>query len=1160
MSNLRQLGKDKKESKKPKKLSRPKDIITDPMGQWKYPGQVTRIPGDSMATHGYGNIPLWTVPDVGEAKMVYPNTGTQYFPGASNFIEYPQMQDGGWLNSLPKAQVGKWLDKIQRGTESWLGHPMRKAQVRASDIDEDHNEAGVDNQRHALAAMYTKKAIENKFPNLMKYTGIPQVAGFVGANAMGIGHELAEPNRSMPWQGALKEGAEDVYNNFVGTLPGMTEDKIVELSRKGQLFKGTTPQPAVSEPKMIKNPDGSLTQEKFGGAWLDTYQDAGQVGIAPRGSTATESIGSDGQVDYGWTLDTPAKPEAKLKRGETRYVSDPNDAGLISYRDSVQAYQIPFKMQQIAHRTERAFERELPNLVNKDYSDFTQADKDKWWPISKRLQEERDTEMNNLGEIWDYKGLKPIARKSVDIRDTPIYKKPTHPVKYADPEIVAKQKLIGVTPDGDWGKKSQAAWDKYQKTIETPGTISVQEGPPPVTTLPKQTPAEGFYRKGNTYWKFENNHWYPTTDSAATGQYVTELEHGGQPPVIDRLGRKHAGNSGYIPKAQGGWNYTGAETAADSSAYRTYAMRPSTRPDAAEDRWFEIDKAIRDKSIELLSPHIRKQLMLEYNALSEGRTRKLKEQKDGGAWLDQYQEAGQVTHTFPYRNRQAEPAPVPAPVKQVIQRPEAVVHSFPYRPQAAAPIAQAPAPLPVYTQPAGLEQAPAPLPVYTQPAGSEHSPLQGVPGYEHQWNVGTSSPTAISQQSPIKAPEESSILGEAMSTLSNEGVDAFVEQLTNYVGNKYAEKTGGKEDVTVTARPEPPKEEIAKDTLPTIEPTVIEEPEEPKIPVIEVLGDTIDKGNRVFVPVAIDTKQAKFNYRNRGDKRDIKDTKGAYVSTYAPFREPSAFSGIKEKGISGTNNDDSTVIILNTKTGQISGGKFKDVKDNKDLVVSKTLPAKDVYSIEINPNAKYISGIAQKGLTLVRGTGKKQELPIGLGRNADGKALTGWSGGKMFITKPDGSNGYFVYGTVEQLKNQLEKYKKLHNVDHVMWYDLDHKAFSQAYQTKNNVISGKESIARDNTNSSGGNFLYLTEDKSVEESFEEPAPERGVGSPQPVQQSVQQPVQRKKAKTTYKAGKHTVSSPQVKTWLDNQPQHIKDQINNLPPMVSKRYGGGWLDD
>ena len=42
-----------------------------------------------MATHGYGDIPLYVVPDVGEPRMVYPNTGDHRFSGATRFTEFP---------------------------------------------------------------------------------------------------------------------------------------------------------------------------------------------------------------------------------------------------------------------------------------------------------------------------------------------------------------------------------------------------------------------------------------------------------------------------------------------------------------------------------------------------------------------------------------------------------------------------------------------------------------------------------------------------------------------------------------------------------------------------------------------------------------------------------------------------------------------------------------------------------------------------------------------------------------------------------------------------------------------------------------------------------------------------------------------------------------
>ena len=74
-------------------------VIKDDRGQWAHPGEITEIQGDTMATHGYGDIPLWVEPDVGEPRLVQPNTGTHKFPGAKKFKETPVSK--------------KWLEKYK---------------------------------------------------------------------------------------------------------------------------------------------------------------------------------------------------------------------------------------------------------------------------------------------------------------------------------------------------------------------------------------------------------------------------------------------------------------------------------------------------------------------------------------------------------------------------------------------------------------------------------------------------------------------------------------------------------------------------------------------------------------------------------------------------------------------------------------------------------------------------------------------------------------------------------------------------------------------------------------------------------------------------------------------------------------------------------------
>ena len=77
-----------KELGKAKAPAKPKDIITDPMGQWKYPGQNTRIPGSDITMQGV-DYPVWAQPNIGQPQMMYP--GQEYqFPGADYVDEFPQ--------------------------------------------------------------------------------------------------------------------------------------------------------------------------------------------------------------------------------------------------------------------------------------------------------------------------------------------------------------------------------------------------------------------------------------------------------------------------------------------------------------------------------------------------------------------------------------------------------------------------------------------------------------------------------------------------------------------------------------------------------------------------------------------------------------------------------------------------------------------------------------------------------------------------------------------------------------------------------------------------------------------------------------------------------------------------------------------------------------
>ena len=73
-------------------------VIQDDNGYWNPDnrGKAVEIQGNKMATHGYGNIPLYVVPNKGNPRLVKANTGIQTFPGATKFTEYPVTNN--WLD------------------------------------------------------------------------------------------------------------------------------------------------------------------------------------------------------------------------------------------------------------------------------------------------------------------------------------------------------------------------------------------------------------------------------------------------------------------------------------------------------------------------------------------------------------------------------------------------------------------------------------------------------------------------------------------------------------------------------------------------------------------------------------------------------------------------------------------------------------------------------------------------------------------------------------------------------------------------------------------------------------------------------------------------------------------------------------------------------
>ncbi len=94
-------------------------VIEDPMGQYNHPGEITKIPSNSITMHKI-NYPVLGVPDSGHPQMMHPE-GSYYFPEADYVTEYPMMSHGG-------PTPGKAHEMLQDGTAH--GKPLTDKQKR----------------------------------------------------------------------------------------------------------------------------------------------------------------------------------------------------------------------------------------------------------------------------------------------------------------------------------------------------------------------------------------------------------------------------------------------------------------------------------------------------------------------------------------------------------------------------------------------------------------------------------------------------------------------------------------------------------------------------------------------------------------------------------------------------------------------------------------------------------------------------------------------------------------------------------------------------------------------------------------------------------------------------------------------------------------------
>ena len=119
------------------------DVIYSNLGQWKYPGQVTRIPSGDITMQGVP-YPVYGEDNLGYSQMMYPGMDYQ-FPG-QYVTEYPMARYGG---GLPKAQDGRiaygdWKKKYN--LKETPDYNLKRAWELGYTPDETGHLPSVDNQ------------------------------------------------------------------------------------------------------------------------------------------------------------------------------------------------------------------------------------------------------------------------------------------------------------------------------------------------------------------------------------------------------------------------------------------------------------------------------------------------------------------------------------------------------------------------------------------------------------------------------------------------------------------------------------------------------------------------------------------------------------------------------------------------------------------------------------------------------------------------------------------------------------------------------------------------------------------------------------------------------------------------------------------------------
>lgn len=247
------------------------------------------------------------------------------------------------------------------------------------------------------------------------------------------------------------------------------------------------------------------------------------------------------------------------------------------------------------------------------------------------------------------------------------------------------------------------------------------------------------------------------------------------------------------------------------------------------------------------------------------------------------------------------------------------------------------------------------------------------------------------------------------------------------------------------------------------------------------VGDTVykDDKRRYILPESIDLNNITLGVRNRGDYTPI-NTEGAIITNFFPFKKASSIKDTK--GIyMGIDNKGS--FKIGTK------GDFSN-----DDMITRTFENELIsFDKDENGNQIYKSdkahGNASRKVPVVNimQNGKSVKGSINLLTDKEGKGDTyGMVTGGRLVAKADNETR-LISGSINDIESQLNDMKKRHNLKTIKIYVLDNGTYNQGFRTKDKHINSKDLRDYDNSNTSGGNFMYIkNQDKYQSDTIKSP--------------------------------------------------------------------------